>query len=209
MNYWLVYQIYCKNTGKLYIGLTSKSLHERWITHTCMKNSNFAIHNAIHKYGKDAFILRTLKLKLTKKQAVYWEMYFIKIKNTTAPNGYNLTIGGEGVGGCKKTCQKISNKRILFFKNKNNRDHQRQIALDQWQNPEFIKKMKKGLKNRWENPETRINYLKGLQSKERKEKQKQIALKQWADPIFRKKMKQASINRWINYKENKKKKNEY
>ena len=191
---YLIYQIHCKITDKLYVGLTSKGLHQRWTMHNYMKKSNYAIHNAINKYGKDAFTLRILKSNLTKKEAVHWEKYFIAKKNTLSPNGYNLTKGGDGVSGCEETNQKIGIKNKKRFSDPMVRKMQSKIALIQWKNPEFREKMNEGMKKRWENPVTKANYLKGLQSKEYREVAKQRALKQWADPVFRNKMEQARIN---------------
>jgi group I intron endonuclease len=195
---YLVYKIYCKISKKSYIGLTSRTLSQRWYFHLKTKDG-FALHNAIHKYGNDAFIKRILKSNLTKKEAQYWEKKLIKTNHTLFPLGYNLTKGGEGVGGCIATNNKISKSIKLYFENPDNRNKQRKIALNQWKDKEFINKMSIGLKIRWTGS-SRMNYLKGLQSKENKEKHRKKALNQWKDPKYREKQKQSTKRRWYEYR---------
>ena len=57
-----------------------------------------AINAARKKYGIDAFDFEILK-ECEDEELDFWEMYYIKELNTKAPNGYNLTDGGDGMKG--------------------------------------------------------------------------------------------------------------
>jgi hypothetical protein len=50
-----VYKITNKENGKIYIGITSQGVNQRWCKHCSdsTTGSTFPIHNAIRKYGKD------------------------------------------------------------------------------------------------------------------------------------------------------------
>lgn len=95
--------IYChiSPSGKKYIGKTEQTLTSRWANGKGY-NSCRVFKKAIDKYGWDNFehlILeevsanskKELQEKLSRKEQEYIYKY-----NTLAPNGYNLTSGGEG-----------------------------------------------------------------------------------------------------------------
>lgn len=197
MSYY-IYRITCLVNKKKYIGLTGVSVEHRWKQHLeSINSSNFALHNAIRKYGANNFIVETLKEKLTKEEACFWEQQFIIGEDTISPKGYNLTRGGEGVGGCIETNKKISLSRIEFFKNEENRNIQRDIALNQWQDPIFVSNIKKGIDQRWKNAQNRENHLKSVRSpeyRELKRKQTQAYLTNPENREFQKKQTQAH---WI------------
>lgn len=92
----IVYQIINKINGKLYIGQTVQPLLRRWTAH-CTKNIKInAIGKAIKKYGKENFEIKILCRCSTIEEMNHRESYYIKLKNTMAPNGYNLNSGGNG-----------------------------------------------------------------------------------------------------------------
>ena len=70
------------------------------------------IHNAIKKYGHDAFSVEIIQYHGISQEALNAvERWKIKQLHTLSPNGYNLTKGGEGTLGfkhSKDTCEKIS-----------------------------------------------------------------------------------------------------
>lgn len=81
--------------GKQYIGITSMSLEDRCgIDGSRYRNCN-AFWNAIQKYGWNNFSHKILAYDLTREKANELEIYYISKFNTMAPNGYNLTPGGE------------------------------------------------------------------------------------------------------------------
>jgi group I intron endonuclease len=88
-------------SGKVYIGIT-KNAHKRWQQHALAadRGSKITIHAAIRKYGFDNFkkeILLTSTFSYVKEM----EVKAVAAFNCIAPNGYNLTKGGDGIVGFK------------------------------------------------------------------------------------------------------------
>ena len=105
-----IYKITNTVNGKAYIG---KSVHDpengRIKAHLSGRAKQCrAIHNAIKKYGKDAFVYEILYQGVFDELLSGFEIQAIKDHNTVAPNGYNLTYGGEGVVPSGETRRKIS-----------------------------------------------------------------------------------------------------
>lgn len=99
-----VYIITNKANGKQYVGI-SKNLTARWYNHRGANGSAPALHAAIKKYGKDEFIFSHICDAFDFDAACDIECMLIVQHNTKAPNGYNLTDGGEGVVGRPMTDQ--------------------------------------------------------------------------------------------------------
>lgn len=102
--------IYCytnKQNGKKYVGQTN-NIKRRYKQHKDDSFANYsdarynqAIHCAIRKYGLDNFdfeILEVLENK-TSEEVNERETYWIREKNSLAPNGYNLKATGEANRG--------------------------------------------------------------------------------------------------------------
>src|ERR1039458_2806773 len=83
---------------KQYVGQTIGTLEQRWKEHTG-SNTNSFLHKAIRKYGKDNFLVEKIHECGTKEEMDFVEMFYIALLITKAPNGYNLTDGGEGTIG--------------------------------------------------------------------------------------------------------------
>ncbi len=101
----IVYLITNATNGKRYIGQTSKSLDVRWHQHQVTRSCS-ALRNAVDKYGASSFIREILFSELTKEQATEFEVEYIERYKTKAPNGYNLTSGGEGTKGLSEEIRK-------------------------------------------------------------------------------------------------------
>lgn len=89
-------------SGKSYIGLTSKTIEERFAGHCFQafsQNSNGKFHQAIRKHGKDSFKSEILVQDIeTFDEAAKLEIKFIDEFNTFTA-GYNMTLGGRGLNG--------------------------------------------------------------------------------------------------------------
>lgn len=94
----IIYKITNKINGKVYIGQTIRSLSVRWAKHCCKEKKNYAIQNAIQKYGKENFTVEEIDGANSLSELNYLEQHHIYINNCTAPNGYNLTSGGNNGG---------------------------------------------------------------------------------------------------------------
>ena len=90
----IVYKIKNKVDGKIYIGQTVKTLKQRWQAHTGNKSDCRYLKSAILKYGKDNFEVTQIAKCNSLEEMNHREAYYIKLFNSLAPNGYNLTTGG-------------------------------------------------------------------------------------------------------------------
>lgn len=100
-----IYKITNKLNGKVYIG-QSRDIDARWRQHINAKD-NFAIHNAIKKYGEENFCFEVL-LECPVDMLDVWERDMIALYNCISPNGYNLTEGGGRCKYSEETRLKIS-----------------------------------------------------------------------------------------------------
>ena len=103
-----IYKITNKLNGKVYIG-QSRDIDARWRQHINAKD-NYAIHNAIKKYGKENFKFEVL-LECPVDMLDVWERDMIALYDCMSPYGYNLTEGGEGCKCSEETRLKLSNIR--------------------------------------------------------------------------------------------------
>ena len=108
------YCVYChtnKINGKKYIGITKQTPDRRWKNGKGYSAQHFS--RAIQKYGWNNFEHTILMSNLTKKQACYYERFYIKKYETTLPeNGYNETLGGDGGGMYNKHHTQAAREKI-------------------------------------------------------------------------------------------------
>ena len=108
-----VYQHKNKINGKVYIGITSQKLEQRWGLQGCNYKSSPHFYFAIQKYGWDNFEHNILFTDLTKEQACLKEQELIKEYNSMNREfGYNSTSGGDIFTMNEETKQKISQAMI-------------------------------------------------------------------------------------------------
>lgn len=97
-----IYKITNTVNGKIYIGQTRKAVKTRWTNHvTCAKKKshkdyNIPFHNAIRKYGREAFQVDTIEEcdnSLLNDREIYWIGHF---QSNDKSKGYNLSLGGLG-----------------------------------------------------------------------------------------------------------------
>ncbi len=114
-------------SGKSYIGITSKSIEARWKAHRYSANKGTAtaagleceaLYNAIRKYGSESFHVELLTVSSDWDTLCQLEREAIITEHTFTPEGYNLTIGGEGSPGAivsdeTRKKQSESQKRIM------------------------------------------------------------------------------------------------
>lgn len=90
----IIYKITNKINGKVYIGQTVRPLNVRIKQHLVRGES--LVSKAIKKYGIDKFIIEQIDRAKSKPELDRKERYWIGVYDCVAPNGYNLTSGGEG-----------------------------------------------------------------------------------------------------------------
>lgn len=181
----IVYKITNKINGKIYIGKTESPLNERWSDHLSTaktKNIGYSyIHKAINKYGKENFSIEIMEevfsTELCKEKEVYW-IALLKTNACKYPNGigYNLTDGGEGVSGFKRTSEniaKISGENHYMFGKEVPEETKKKLseALSGEKNPffgkrhsdEILKTIKEKQKQWWCIEENKLKMKEALQ----------------------------------------------
>lgn len=106
--YGIIYKITNQLDGKPYVGQTVRTLEERFQEHA---KADTYIGNAIRAHGVENFTCEVIEECDTREQLNEREIFWIAELNCKAPNGYNLTDGGEGTSGLEFTpehCAKIS-----------------------------------------------------------------------------------------------------
>lgn len=109
----VIYKITCLISGKFYVGKTKQSLNRRITQHKYdSKKGSLGIGAAIAKYGWENFtveVIETCPVEQLNEREIFW----IAELKSKAPNGYNLTDGGDGGRGCSPSAEtraKISAK---------------------------------------------------------------------------------------------------
>jgi len=93
----IVYRAKNKINNKSYIGITTKTLEHRKITHQkAAKYSNRKFYTALNKYGFDNFEWSVLDECSDMTDLETKEQYYIE-KYNSLNDGYNLTSGGESI----------------------------------------------------------------------------------------------------------------
>ena len=108
------YSVYKHTTpsGKVYIGITSKPVEERWLNgRGYRRNEHF--WNAIKKYGWENIEHEILEEGLTREEAGRAEQRYIsEYQSADQSKGYNLTTGGEkGAHHTEASRRKLSESR--------------------------------------------------------------------------------------------------
>lgn len=116
--YGQIYKITNNINGKVYIGQTINSLRVRLNGHYKVRKHTSLIHSSMRKYGKANFKIEALYTSFCRDDLNDKEVEFIQLFKSRAPDGYNLTDGGDGVINLDKhTIKKISNSVRAAYKN--------------------------------------------------------------------------------------------
>jgi len=118
----LCYKITNTVNGKVYIGITQRSLSERWRDHLKpvkynLEQNMHILHEAIKKYGEQAFTIEEIGQSDTAEGVKLLEQMFIRQFNSFYANGagYNMTYGGDGTTGhivTEEQRQKMSKSHV-------------------------------------------------------------------------------------------------
>jgi len=113
----IVYRIRNKLDGKMYIGQTKYSLKKRWGEHCYQWSDCRYLSRAIKKHGKGGFEVSVLARCNSLEEMNHREAYYIKLFKTLAPNGYNLTTGGDNSKMSEETKKIISKNSKKMWAN--------------------------------------------------------------------------------------------
>lgn len=108
--YGVVYMIINICNDKRYIGITTRTIEERFEEH-CKADSY--VGRAIRKYGRENFFVSTIDSADDKEELFDLERKYIKLYGTYK-NGYNLTIGGDGASLVEDLEVFLTKKQKLF-----------------------------------------------------------------------------------------------
>ena len=107
-----IYIIKNKINNKVYIGQTTMTVHERFMTHlkpcTQKIKRNYKLYNAISKYGRENFYVETLENNVPLDELNEREIDYIALYDSYY-HGYNSTKGGDG-----RIINKVENEDILL-----------------------------------------------------------------------------------------------
>lgn len=124
----IVYLVTNVINGKRYVGVTTKSISERFKAHVKTarkkKDRHHLFHAAILKHGRENFVVEILEEHETTRDACQREMHLINELGTLMPGGYNMTRGGEGPNGHvhnERTREKMSKSARSYWLNEENR----------------------------------------------------------------------------------------
>ena len=114
---YLIYKYTNSVNGKVYIGQTSKTLQERAQSNGNNYKESKRFHNAIKKYGWDAFVPSIIDYADTVEEANAKEIYYIsEYKSTDTKFGYNISRGGDCKIMSDETKKLISDKAKERYK---------------------------------------------------------------------------------------------
>ena len=92
-----IYKITNLINGKLYIGLTTNTIQQRWYYHLKdLEKKKSALYNAMNKYGVKNFKIETIEqctLSNVREREKYWISFYNTYLDDT--KGYNQSAGGE------------------------------------------------------------------------------------------------------------------
>lgn len=148
-----IYKITNKNTGKIYIGLTTKerptdrfSQHRYIATHPEQEKNISYLHRAMNAEGVDNFSFDIIE-EVDNEILCEREKYWIKYYNSLSPNGYNLTEGGEGTLGfarfqsIEERQKKSETMKQYYIVHPEKRQEVAERIKELWQNEEYRNKV--------------------------------------------------------------------
>jgi group I intron endonuclease len=139
MNIYTIYKATNTINGKVYVGFDSKWPKRQKEHTTLFMHYNTVFSKAIEKYGAEAFSWEIIYQSKEKEHTLSeMETFFIKKFNSHIDNkmGYNMTYGGEGSLGCKRSEDQ---------KKKMSEKHKNRVFSEEWKRK--ISESKKGQKS--------------------------------------------------------------
>lgn len=182
MNTGTIY-MYTSPSNKRYIGQTWNEQKRRW-DHRAGVGKNPYFHAAIRKYGKDSFKYEILHSGIeTQEELSRLERELIAKYNTRAPNGYNLTDGGEGGKHHEVSIQKMRDAWVQ------NRDKWVKKMKENANSPEGKKRLREAALSLARNKDSQQRksekLIKAFAAQEVRELRSKQRAEEWSDPSIR------------------------
>jgi len=138
--------------GKIYIGQTVRTMEIRLSQHktSAGAGSLLPVHCAWRKHGEPSVSI--IGKYNTPEELHAAEIAAIASMKARAPNGYNISFGGEvPPSKCPEVAQKISDK--AKGRKINNTERRKEIARELWQSDDYRAKKSASTKAKWSDPE--------------------------------------------------------
>lgn len=150
-----IYKISNNFNNKLYIGLTAQAdAKSRWYQHRYLarhlsSSDNSYLHRSMNEHGVDNFtfeIIEEIDNTLLPEREQYWIDYY----NSYIPNGYNLTLGGEGTPGFSRPQSEEEKKKKgesvkkFIAEHPERQEQMRQKMIENNNNPEYRQRVLDG-----------------------------------------------------------------
>lgn len=155
---WKLYRIAFPN-GKLYFGITSKTIEERWHWH-CKQNKtrmHLPVYNAIRKYGKENCAIEVLVLG---EETYILDLEIRIIAQFDTRNrlyGYNVSLGGtKSPMLVPEISAKVAKKTAFRMKGSKATPEARANMKIAQNRPEQCEKRREAIKRYWAIPENHI-----------------------------------------------------
>lgn len=158
-----IYKITNRTDNKQYVGQTTKarptdrfSQHKYLATHPEKETSPSYLHRAMYKDGVENFSFEIIE-EVNNDKLNDREKYWIQQLNTYVPNGYNLTIGGDGTPGYARIQSEDEKKhkseimKQYFIDHPEKKDEIRARTTMLWQNQEYRDKVTNSNKEFYKN----------------------------------------------------------
>lgn len=166
--YGRVYCVLNLSNMKMYVGQTIKSIHARW-KHG--HKSASPLGAAFRKYGADRFFTFKLGHAFSTTGLDILERKWIRLLNTIAPHGYNLTSGGRNQGELSKESKLKMRKSQKLS----------------WKNTDKIARLSSSTKSNWKDPVYRMRQVTQISNgtKAARHKYSEAQKRNWKDPVYR------------------------
>ncbi len=197
---WTIYCHIHKETGRRYVGMTSRSWRKRWNDHVCAaqfsKGGRWHFPNAIRKYGKDAFDHEVLEVCYSLEDANAAEIKWISRFDSRNPEkGFNLAKGGTHVPHPIKNPwdrPEFRAARLADLARANaGLTHTQRSSMSKklWQDPDFRKKVVPVLQSNMKDPEIKDRAVSAMRESfarpESKEKRSRSSKAMWESDEYR------------------------
>lgn len=119
----IVYKIINLVNNKIYIGITEKTVEERFREHLGFArrgDKDYPLYKAIRKYGEESFLIESIdETASTRDELRKLEIYYISLyQSNDCKKGYNQTPGGETNGGEDNPRSRLTEKEVYEIREK-------------------------------------------------------------------------------------------
>jgi group I intron endonuclease len=199
----IVYVITNTKNRKRYVGITTKSVAQRWYEHCWLaaNGGEQALYRAMRKHGVDCFLIEQIDEASSLDELLAKERQYILSygSHTKTGHGYNMTLGGDGVFGfefSEKTKVVMAEAAAVRFGDPVERERQRQRQERFWTEIKRAEHSAKIIDAHERNPEQARRHAAFMKQHSDPEKMRARARQFWDTPGARERFKQQKADYW-------------